>query len=98
MREAALARVRLTAGCDVLELDVVLVEVLDDANVVVLDVTFVLSGKRVIRDLRAVETTRVRLNHVVEHLSIQILGVSHLGILLLSNVHTVVQRLQAYSG
>lgn len=51
MSEAALARVGLTARCHVLELDMVLVKVLDNADVVVLHVALLLSRHRVIRHL-----------------------------------------------
>ena len=88
--EAALARV-LLPWRDIFELNMVLVKVLDDANIIVLDtITLALSGHGVIRHLRAVEAARVGLNHVVEHLIIQILGVTHLGIILLAHIDTVV--------
>ena len=99
MCEATFGTVCLVAArLDVLKLNVVLIKVLDNTNVVVLDVALILSGHGVVRHLRAVKASRISLNHVVEHLIIQILGVSYLGIVLLSDVDTVVERLQAHSG
>lgn len=82
----------------VLELYVVLVEVLDDADIVVLDVAILLHFPRhrvVSGHLLPVEASRVGLDHVLNELAIQILCIRHVCIVLFCNVDTVVKRLKS---
>lgn len=87
----------------VLELDVILVEVLDNANIVVLHLWRVrlLPGygadTRCRRNLRPVEASRICFSHIVDDLAFQIWLVAHL-IRLLAGIDAAAERLKPHPG
>ena len=100
MGDAGLVGGAIHRPCHILQLDVVLVEILNHADVVVLNIRrlVILSRHRVVRHLGAVEASGIRLNHILNHLVIQTRLVLHVRIILFCNVNAVVKRLESDSG
>ena len=77
----------------------VLVEILDHTNIVVLDILLIVWPRhRIIGHLLSVEASRIGLDHILNHLIVQILRILHVRIVLFCNVNTIVQRLKPNSG